>query len=297
MNNHEENKASKWEQLKANTKRLMKKRWAMPALYLGLSAIVLTTFLWMSATDEDLADLERDSEFDIEGLDEENAENPFGEENGDEEAVPAVSHDEVFDMPVVDDEEVAVVGTFHDYEASVEEQKQSLIHYDNYYYQNKGIDLAKEDESTFDVTATLSGTVVKAEEDPLFGQVIHIEHDEDTLTIYQSLENVTVETGQSVRQGDVLGQAGRNLYNRDAGVHAHFEIRKAGVPVNPLDFMDKQLSDLPDFSEEEQEEQQAPEQMPDPEEDFSDSSEGSNNDSNENEQEDSNENDENDSDE
>lgn len=278
MNNHEENQASKWKQMKANTKRLMKKRWALPALYLTLSAIVLTTFLWMTATD-DMADQERDSEFDIGSLEEEDVQHPFSESDytdEDEEAVPAVAQDEVFDMPVLEENEVAVVGTFHDYEASVEEQKQSLIHYDNYYYQNKGIDLAREDDQPFEVTATMSGTVVKSEEDALFGHVIHIEHGEDIVTIYQSLDGVIVDAGQTVKQGDVLGQAGRNLYNSDAGIHAHFEIRKAGVPVNPIDFMEKTITDLPNISDEDQSEQKAPEEMPEPEEDFSDSPDESN---------------------
>ncbi|WP_416147739.1 peptidoglycan DD-metalloendopeptidase family protein [Salipaludibacillus sp. HK11] len=266
MSNHEERQASKWEQLKANSKRLMKKRWAMPALYLTMIAVVLTTFLWMTASDDDLADLQRDSEFDIEGLEEGADQNQDAE--ADEDAVPAVAHDEVFDMPTMDDEEVAVVGTFHDYEASVEEQTKSLIHYDNYFYQNKGIDLSKNDDEPFEVTAAMSGTVVKSEEDALFGQVVHIEHDNDTVTIYQSLDGVIVEAGQTVKQGDVLGQAGRNLYNSDAGVHAHFEIRKGGVPVNPLDFMEKTLTELPEFSEDEKDKQDAPEQLPeDPDED------------------------------
>jgi len=278
MNNHEENQVSKWKQLKAKTKRLMKKRWAMPALYLTLSAIVLTAFMWMTATDDDLADLERDSEFDIESLEDEDAQHPFGESDStdaDEEAVPAVANDELFDLPVLENDEVAVVGTFHDYEASVEEQKQSLIHYDNYYYQNKGIDLARDDEQPFEVTASMSGTVVKSEDDALFGQVVHIEHDEDIVTIYQSLDGVIVEVGQTVLQGDVLGQAGRNLYNGDAGVHAHFEIRKEGVPVNPIDFMEKTLADLPDFSDEEQSDQDAPEEMPKPEREYLDESDAS----------------------
>lgn len=276
MNNHEENQASTWKQMKAKTKRLMKKRWAMPALYLTLSAIVLTTFLWMTSTD-DLADQERDSEFDIGSLEDKDVQHPYSESDyADEEAVPAVANDEVFDMPVLEENEVAVVGTFHDYEASVEEQKQSLVHYDNYYYQNKGIDLAREDDQPFEVTATMSGTVVKAEEDALFGEVVHIEHDEDIVTIYQSLDGVIVDVGQTVKQGDVLGQAGRNLYNSDAGNHAHFEIRKDGVPVNPIDFMEKTLAELPNVSNIDKSEQKAPEEMPAPDEDFSDSPDESN---------------------
>ncbi|MCE7792394.1 M23 family metallopeptidase [Salipaludibacillus sp. CUR1] len=271
MNNHEENKASKWEQVQAKMKRLMKKRWALPAVYLTLSAVVLSSFLWMTSTD-DLTDEQRDSEFDIEESADESTEGlsdvSESTEADEEEAVPAVSHDEVFELPVVDENEVAVVGIFHDFEASVEDQEQAFIRYNNYFYQNRGIDLARDDNQPFDVSAAMSGTVVKAEEDALFGQVVHIEHEEDILTIYQSLDGVTVEPGQTVKQGDVIGQAGRNLYNTDAGVHAHFEIRKDNVPVNPLDYVDQTLTALPDFTDEEQDEQQAPEEVPEPEEEI-----------------------------
>ncbi|RKL68023.1 stage II sporulation protein [Salipaludibacillus neizhouensis] len=279
MNNHDEKQASKWGRMQAKMKRLAKKRWMLPALYLGLSAVVLTTFLWMTST-TDLTDEQRDSEFDIEnigGHQEEGSPEELADENtGDpqaeeEEAVPVVAQDEVFELPVMDENEVAVVGTFHDYEASVEEQETALVRYNNYFYQNKGIDLAKEDGEAFDVTASMSGTIVKAEEDALFGQVVHVEHDEDILSIYQSLDELKVEVGQTVKQGDVLGEAGRSLYNQDAGIHTHFEIRKDGVPVNPIDFVDQGISALPNVSAEEADEQIEPESLPDPEEDTEDS--------------------------
>ncbi|MDQ0257218.1 stage II sporulation protein Q [Evansella vedderi] len=251
MSNHEE----KQETMQAKLKGLMKKRWAVPAIYLALAALVLTTFMWLSGSGEDLAD--RDSEFDIENPD--GLEEPLA--GDDEEAIPVTATNEVFQLPVLDENEVAVVGTFYDYESSAEERQNSLVQYNNYFYQNRGIDLSSEEGESFDVTAAMSGTVVRAEEDALFGQVVHIEHDEDIVTIYQSLEGVLVEVGQTVKQGDVIGRAGRNLYNSNAGVHVHFEIRKQGVPVNPMDFMDQPMSALPQFSEDDIAEEQAREDV------------------------------------
>ncbi|UTW68323.1 M23 family metallopeptidase [Anaerobacillus sp. HL2] len=48
------------------------------------------------------------------------------------------------------------------------------------------------------------------------------------LSQFTKVLKVKVEEGQSVKQGDTIGQAGRNLYNKDAGVHVHFEIRHDG---------------------------------------------------------------------
>ncbi|UCZ53005.1 M23 family metallopeptidase [Bacillus shivajii] len=257
MNHNEEKQASKREPLQAKLKRLMKKRWAVPALYLTLAAIFLTTFLWLTGTSEDLAEDQRDSEFDID--------QPGDEDQAltdEEEAVPVTASNEVFEMPVLDENEVSVVGEFYDYEASAEDQQNALIRYNNYYYQNRGIDLSSEEGESFDVIAAMSGTVVKAEEDALFGNVVHVEHDEDIVSIYQSLEGVQVEVGQTVKQGDVIARAGRNLYNSDAGIHLHFEIRKEGVPVNPLDYMEQPMSSLPEIEPNQAADEPGSEEMP-----------------------------------
>ncbi|TMW72187.1 M23 family metallopeptidase [Alteribacter natronophilus] len=240
--NQEEKQGSKVDQLKANIKRLMKKRWAVPALYLTLAAVVLTGFIWLTTTSEDLSqeDYTEDSEFDV---------SESGEGHEEDDAVPVAVQNEVFEMPVLDESEVSVVGNFYSNEDSAEEQVEALIQYNNYYYQNKGVDLASDNGESFDVSAAMSGTVVKAEEDALFGQVVHVEHDDDILSIYQSLEGVLVEEGQTVKQGDVMARAGRNLFNSEAGVHLHFEIRKNDVPVNPLEYMEQPLTSLPEVDE------------------------------------------------
>ncbi|MBM7095611.1 M23 family metallopeptidase [Bacillus sp. H-16] len=249
--NQEEKQVSKVEQLKANLKRLMKKRFTMPALYLTLAAVVITGFIWLTSTSEDLTqDPTQDSEFDI------------VQPGDDEDATPVAVQNEVFEMPVLDENEVSVVGSFYDYESSVDEQVDALIQYNNYYYQNKGVDFASDNGESFDVTAAMSGTVVKAEEDALFGQVVHVEHDDDILSIYQSLEGVLVEAGQTVKQGDVMARAGRNLYNTDAGVHLHFEIRKDGVPVNPLEYMEQPIASLPDVEEDQAAQEPGSEELP-----------------------------------
>jgi hypothetical protein len=55
---------------------------------------------------------------------------------------------------------------------------------------------------------------------------------------------MNVKVGDQVEQGDALAKAGESLFNEEAGVHVHFEIRKDGMPVNPLDYFNKPLSSL-----------------------------------------------------
>ena len=244
MRDEEKNQSSKHkEESSFNAKRFMKKRWILPAVYLGAAAIVLSTFFFMQGQNDTALPTEEGTN--PNGID---VTVPF-----DEDAVPVTGLNEVFKMPVVDENEVEIVGYFYDYDASPEEQQAALVYYNNTYYQNKGIDLKTESGESFEVTAALSGTVVKAEKDSLLGYVIQINHDNGVVTHYQSLEGVEVEEGQQVKQGDLLGKAGRNLYNADAGVHLHFEIRHDGLAVNPLDFMNQNLQALIDAHQEEAE--------------------------------------------
>lgn len=227
----------------AKMQRLFRKRWFFPALYLGLAAIIMTTVIWLQ-TGNNVA------------LPEEEEERTAHDYN--EEAVPTVSEQEVLIEPVLSDQ-IEIKTPFYDVNASAENQEAALVFYNNKYYQNKGIDYALADGETFDVVAALSGKVVKAEKDALLGHVVEIEHNDGVTTIYQSLEDVRVEAGDTVEQKDVLGKAGRNSFNQEIGIHAHFEIRKDGEAINPLDHFGKSVTTLTE-SLQKASEQQAEEQ-------------------------------------
>lgn len=235
----EENQSSKLTKMKTNLQKLMKKRWALPAVYLGLAALVLTAAMWLQSTEPELAT--GDPNGDQSEIQDRNA----NIDQNYEDALPVLKNSETIKMPVANEADVKVVGSFFDFNSTEEEQQEALVFYDNTYRQNKGIDLAMESGETFDVAAALSGTVVKAEKDALFGNVIHIEHENDVVTVYESLESLKVEVGQSIKQGDVIGQAGRNLYNQNAAIHVHFEIRQDGTAVNPIDYFNQPITSLP----------------------------------------------------
>jgi stage II sporulation protein Q len=216
------------------TKWYKQKRWIYPAVYLGFAALVLTAVLWYqndvneeAQPDPGVSDLP--SAYD------------------DQEAVPANNAKEVFKMPVVDEGAVSIQTKFYDVKASAEEQQAALVVVNNQFFQSTGIDLvAKEEGKNFDVTASLSGTVVKAEKDPLLGYVVVLEHADGVTTQYSSLKSVQVEKGNTIKQGDVLGQAGVSEFNKEAGVHAHFEIRKDGTPINPSEYFGQVVTAIPD---------------------------------------------------
>lgn len=213
------------------TKWYKQKRWIYPAVYLGFAAVVLAAVLWYQND-----------------VNEEVQPNPGSETSYDrnQEAVPVNTSKEVFKMPVTDEGAVSIQTKFYDVKASAEEQQAALVVFNNQFFQSTGLDLVAKEGKTFDVTASLSGKVVKAEKDPILGYVVVLEHEDGVTTQYSSLKSVQVEEGSTVKQGEILGQAGVSEYNKEAGVHAHFEIRKDGKPVNPSQYFGQAVTAIPD---------------------------------------------------
>ncbi len=220
---------------KSNVVRL-KKRWVFPAVYLACAALILTgVFLFQNRSTEQVKeDLSYEVTKPVE--DKGVVETP-------KEDVPVVSQVENVKMPVLDPNMVTIQRQYYDFNASKEEQEASLVSYESTYGPNKGIDIVQAGKS-FDVISSLSGVVHAVRQDPLLGSVVEIEHEDGVVTVYQSLANTKVEQGESVKQGQVIGVAGQNEMNKEAGIHAHFEIRKDGVAVNPIDFFNQPVTSL-----------------------------------------------------
>ena len=218
---------------KIGMKNFFKKKWVFPAIYIGAAAILLTTFLvWQARTPDNV----EQPDFSYE----ENAERQIADEDALEVGKPV----EDFSWPVANEDDIEVVTYFYDATSSDEEQEAAIIYDGNNFYPSTGIAIAAKDGETFDVQAAMSGKVKAVKEDTVLGNVVIIEHAEGIETVYQSLQNVNVTEGDEVKQGEVVGKAGRSLLNEEAGIHAHFEIRKDGVPVNPLNYFKKSLTTL-----------------------------------------------------
>ncbi|MGR6117801.1 peptidoglycan DD-metalloendopeptidase family protein [Aeribacillus composti] len=218
--------------------QFFRKKWVFPAIYLVSAAVILTSVLWYQAIrNNDANDLSTDDGTDV--------------SYNEDQSVEVNQSVENFKMPAIDPDAVKVVTNFYDFNASEKEQETALVFHNNTYHPNQGIDIASNDGKAFEVTASLSGTVAKAEKDSLLGYVVEIEHENGVKTIYQSLADTKVQAGDKVKQGEIIGQAGKNQFNKDAGVHVHFEIRKDGKAYNPLNYMDEPLTSLTEKSVEE----------------------------------------------
>jgi stage II sporulation protein Q len=139
--------------------------------------------------------------------------------------------------PVSSDPNITKTMDFYDANANDQAKADALVQYASTYWPHTGIDFALKNGKTFDVIASASGKVIRVEKNPVLGQVVEILHENGLTTIYQSLANVKVKPNQSVVKGDVIAQAGQNVFEKSSGVHLHFEVRKQKQVLNPNEYI------------------------------------------------------------
>ncbi|WP_395463096.1 murein hydrolase activator EnvC family protein [Wolbachia endosymbiont of Cantharis cryptica] len=66
-----------------------------------------------------------------------------------------------------------------------------------------------------------------------YGNLIIVEHEGNYMTVYSYLKNIHVEIGDKVKQGQVIGSAGKSS-TQDRNPQMCFTIRHNGQAVNPL---------------------------------------------------------------
>ncbi|MDN6193650.1 MAG: peptidoglycan DD-metalloendopeptidase family protein [Alkalibacterium sp.] len=86
------------------------------------------------------------------------------------------------------------------------------------------------------IVASRAGTVTSAEFSDTYGYSVIIDHGDGYSTLYAHMQaNLSVAPGQSVSQGQQLGIMGTT--GRSTGVHLHFEVRKDGATIDPMNFI------------------------------------------------------------
>lgn len=82
------------------------------------------------------------------------------------------------------------------------------------------------------VFAPAEGIVTQVGENQRYGKYLEINHTGGYSTFYGHLDQVLVIEGWQVNQGDLIAKVGNTGIS--TGPHLHFEVRKNGIPVNPL---------------------------------------------------------------
>lgn len=158
-----------------------------------------------------------------------------------EDDIPVVSTKEILMKPY-SDANVTIKKDYYDYKATSEKQENAILFYQNTYIQNSGVAYAS--DNIFDVLAVLDGTVTDVKEDELLGKIVEVKHENNVISVYQSLSEVSIKKGDTITQGTVLGKSGTSNISKDLGNHLHFELIINGNNVNPEEYYDKNISEL-----------------------------------------------------
>ena len=208
-------------------KKLKLKKFVMPTVYILLVSVLVISALMSVKT--------------------------FKPVDGEVEQIDYVSDDILSDdTPVVSTEKVVIrpytasdvkVGKYYyDYKDNSEEQKKAIIFYENSYMQNSGVDYIA--SKTFDVISIYDGVVEKVEDNEIVGKTVEIKHDNNVISVYQSLSETSLKVGDSVKSGMIIGKSGTSKINSDLGNHLHFELYVNGEVLNPEDCYNKKINEL-----------------------------------------------------
>lgn len=85
------------------------------------------------------------------------------------------------------------------------------------------------------IHAAAGGVVVVAELNPVFGNVVEIDHGNALMTRYAHASKLFVKPGDIVKRGQKLAEVGST--GRSTGPHLHFEVHHKGVAQNPAKFL------------------------------------------------------------
>ena len=86
------------------------------------------------------------------------------------------------------------------------------------------------------VGASNDGVVIySGNEIPGYGNLVLIKHSQNWITAYAHLGKVTIEKGDKVKKGEIIGLVGKTGNVRKPQLH--FEIRKGKEAVNPLNYL------------------------------------------------------------
>lgn len=152
--------------------------------------------------------------------------------------IPVVSTSKTIVKPYLDSD-VSLVKGFYDYKADSDSQEKSIIFYENTYMQNSGVTYSS--EKVFDVISILDGIVISVENNDILGNTVEIRHNNDLISVYQSLSNVNVKKDDKVIQGQIIAKSGLSNIEKDLGNHLHFELYYKGKIVNPEEYYNKSL--------------------------------------------------------
>lgn len=98
---------------------------------------------------------------------------------------------------------------------------------------HKGLDISNRVGTP--IVAPAEGEVLMAGRDGAYGISVELGHGNGITTKYGHMQRATVNQGQWVKRGEVIGYVG--MTGRTTGPHLHYEVHLNGKPVNPMRYI------------------------------------------------------------
>lgn len=209
------------------------KQWFYPALYVTGAALILIGAMVFQLITKD-----------PEVTQEQGNANQQSKAEQQADVADVTAKEQFVKLPVIQADQAVIAKKFYDESANDEARQAALVQYNGQYVPNTGIDVTMEGEKVFDVIASMRGTVISTVKDPVLGNCVTIEHGDGVTTMYQALSSVTVNPGEEVEQGEVIGQSGTSLVNPDLKNYVHFEVRKDQVAINPESVLEVAMAEV-----------------------------------------------------
>lgn len=106
----------------------------------------------------------------------------------------------------------------------------------NDYSVHNGVDLVA--DSGTSVNAMYDGVVLDVTESFAMGKIVTIDHGDNVVIKYASLDDIQVDRGDVVKKGDKIGVSSTTASNEfKDGAHVHIEVEKNGKNVDPMPYV------------------------------------------------------------
>jgi murein DD-endopeptidase MepM/ murein hydrolase activator NlpD len=96
-----------------------------------------------------------------------------------------------------------------------------------------GVDLAAKEGTS--IAAAAAGRVVQTGEGEYIGKFVIVSHQDSYTTLYGHCSQILTTIDKTVKKGQIIAKSGHT--GRTTGPHLHFEIRKQGIPQDPLRYL------------------------------------------------------------
>lgn len=154
---------------------------------------------------------------------------------------PVIKDTKTITRPFLD-ENVKIKVNYYDYKSTEDEQKSALIYFENTYLQNSGVVYGMDND--FDVVSILDGVVTEVKEDKTLNTIVTIKHENNVISVYQGLKDVTVKKDEEISAGTVIGKSSESSMLKNYKSTILFELIVNGTNVNPENYYNKTIDEL-----------------------------------------------------